>query len=128
MKRILSRLTQLSRQMGLAGTVFPFLFLGFISILQGQEEYSIRNSYSFVKLPSSPLTVNPFEESFISLFSMDSVSALRGIYPLKNENIELWTEISDDWTIITFYEATYGAFLKVPFTAPVEWYFQQQLR
>jgi len=99
-----------------------------MSFLQGQEEISIQNSYSFVNKTGSPLIVNPFEERFLSMFYIDSVTALRGIFQIDHEDKEQWTEISENWSVITFYEAVNGIFFKVPFTAPVDWYFPQRIK
>lgn len=127
MDAIFSWLYEVSQRTGRLVAVFPFLFLGTVYPLQGQEVKSVQSSLSFINGRSSLWAVNPFEDQLMFMFSLDTITTPRRLLQLKDDHKENWTEIEEDWSLMTFYEAHNGAFLRVPFSAPVEWYFQERL-
>ncbi|MEE9168013.1 MAG: cell surface protein SprA [Candidatus Neomarinimicrobiota bacterium] len=127
MDEILGGLSQLSRQTRTAIAVFFLLFLRVFSPLCGQGANSVQNSISFVNGRGSLWIVEPFDNQLTFMFSVDSATTTRSILKPEDDGTERWTEIEEDWSLITLFEAHNGTFFKVPFSAPVDWYFRERL-
>lgn len=127
MEKHAGRLVELTRHKRRRVAVFSFLTLGMICNLWGQQEYSIQNSFSFIHGRTSSYTVNPFPSQWQCMFALDTIVAHRGVCQSSYEGTERWTEVEEDWSLITSYEASDGVLFKVPFSAPVDWYFQERL-
>ena len=107
--------------------VFFIMTLGNDFILQGQTADSI-----FILSPSyhpiSPLVVNPFPAIPRPIgWSGDTLYHPIG---LLNDNYGkriVTVTIDSDWSYITFTETLDGEIIRVPFSAPVEWYFRKNM-
>jgi len=107
--------------------VFFIMTLGNNFILQGQTAdsvYSLSPSYH----PISPLVVNPFPEMPRPIgWSSDTlyhpIGLLNDNYGKRNVTVT----INSDWSYITFTETLDGEIIRVPFSAPVEWYFRENM-
>ena len=107
--------------------VFFIMTLGNDFILQGQTAdsvYSLSPSYH----PISPLVVNPFPEIPRPIgWSSDTlyhpIGLLNDNYGKRNVTVT----INSDWSYITFTETLDGEIIRVPFSAPVEWYFRKKI-
>ncbi|MFQ6673877.1 MAG: hypothetical protein ACE5GH_03705, partial [Fidelibacterota bacterium] len=76
----------------------------------------------------SPWVANPFDDMVpFSVFALDTVTAPRGLFKAEFDKEERRAEIAQDWTVITFYEAVEGDVVKVPFSAPLDWYISQRI-
>ena len=76
---------------------------------------------------SSSWVVNPFPDTpFQTYFPLDTIRISRGLFDIEYDDFKRWVKIASDWSFITFNETVNGRFLKVPFTAPMDWYLQQQ--
>jgi len=107
--------------------VFFIMTLGNDFILQGQTADSV-----FILSPSyhpiSPLVVNPFPEMPRPIgWSGDTlyhpIGLLNDNYGKRNVTVT----IDSDWSYITFTETLDGEIIRVPFSAPVEWYFRKNM-
>ena len=107
--------------------VFFIMTLGNDFILQGQTADSV-----FILSPSyhpiSPLVVNPFPEMPRPIgWSGDTlyhpIGLLNDNYGKRNVTVT----IDSDWSYITFTETLDGEIIRVPFSAPVEWYFRENM-
>lgn len=128
MKRILDARDSSSRRVRQAVLLCPFLWLVMLNAVRGQQEDSTLFERGLPAEVISLWVVNPFEPlPFKSIFSMDSVTSLRGVIDVPYEGSEVWMEISADGNWITFYEAAGDLYLKTPFTAPLGWYFRERL-
>ena len=107
--------------------VFFIMTLGNNFILQGQiadSVYSLSPSYH----PISSLVVNPFPEIPRPIgWSSDTlyhpIGLLNDNYGKRNVTVT----INSDWSYITFTETLDGEIIRVPFSAPVEWYFRKNM-
>ena len=141
-KRIPSFTDVLRRKRRSAGAVFISLFLW--AFLWAQEQGDglrpdsndlVTASDGYVSAPlhsnlythTSEWIVNPFDQIPQPLFGMDSVSSLRGVFDVRYDGFERWAEVSYDWSVIVIYEAHEGLLFKIPFAAPMDWYFQQRI-
>ena len=107
--------------------VFFLMTLGNDFILQGQTAdsvFTLSPSYH----PISPLVVNPFPEIPRPIgWSGDTlyhpIGLLNDNYGKRNVTVT----IDSDWSYITFTETLDGEIIRVPFSAPVEWYFRENM-
>jgi hypothetical protein len=99
-----------------------------ISILAGQGVDSVLTVPEDYR-PESPYVVNAFPRLPRSI-GMPGDTLLRpiGLLEVPYGRRVLAVSVDRDWKYITFTEYIDDAILRLPFTAPVEWYFRQMLR
>lgn len=76
---------------------------------------------------SSPFVVNPFPESPVFGLPGDSLSMYRGFLEKKYFQPQQIIFIDDDWKYIIIYEILNDQHLKIPFTAPLDWYIERKM-
>ena len=117
MKRILRLIA------GKAGLVYSILCISGLSYLSAQQDDSALFSREINPVVRSKWMVNAFGYlPYHSVFSMDSITTLRGIVKGDFEQVDRWTEFNDDGKIIIVYESGYDRLFLIPFQASLEWY------
>ena len=117
MKRILRLIA------GKAGLVYSILCISGLSYLSAQQDDSVFFSREINPVVRSKWMVNAFGYlPYHSVFSMDSITTLRGIVKGDFEQVDRWTEFNDDGKIIIIYESGYDRLFLIPFEASLEWY------
>ena len=117
------------RSAGKAGAVCLLLCMIVFNTIYAQQGDSLYFDQPLTPEVQSPWMVSPFEDlPYRSLFSMDSVSSLRGVLKVRFEHADRWTEFSSDGQTILLYESVYDRYFRLPFQAPLEWYVNEQLR
>ena len=114
---------------GKAGAVCLFMCMIAFNVIYAQQEDSLYFNQPLTPKIQSPWMVNPFEDlPYRSLFSMDSVSSLRGVLKVRFEHADSWTEFSSDGQTIFLYESVYDRYYRLPFQASLDWYVNEQLQ
>ena len=114
---------------GKAGSVCLFMCMIAFNVIYAQQEDSLYFYQPLTPEVQSPWMVSPFEDlPYRSLFSMDSVSSLRGALKVRFEHADRWTEFTSDGQTIFLYESVYNRYFRLPFQAPLDWYVNEQLR
>ena len=117
MKRILRLIA------GKAGLVYSILCISGLSYLSAQQDDSALFSREINPVVRSKWMVNAFGYlPYHSVFSMDSITTLRGIVKGDFEQVDRWTEFNDDGKIIIIYESGYNRLFLIPFQASLDWY------
>ena len=114
---------------GKAGSVCLLMCMIAFNAIYAQQEGSLYFDQPLTPEVQSQWMVSPFEDlPYRSLFSMDSVSSLRGVLKVRFEHVDRWTEFTSDGQTIFLYESVYDRYFRLPFQAPLDWYVNEQLR
>ena len=107
---------------GKAGSVCLFMCMIAFNAINAQQGDSLYFYQPLTPEVQSPWMVSPFEDlPYRSLFSMDSVSSLRGVFKVRFEHVDRWTEFTSDGQTIFLYESVYDRYFRLPFQAPLDW-------
>lgn len=103
------------------------LVLGWFASTSGQTADSLATESGLIV--NSPYTVNVFPSlpQPIGLIP-DSVTSLRNFFAIPFDNLGQTVEIAPDWSTITITETADGQIYRIPFTAPLEWYFNTMMK
>ncbi len=97
--------------------------------LNAQQEDSLYFERPVTPVVRSFWMVNGFDYlPHHSVFSMDSVTTLRGLLKVKFDQMDRWTEFDETGETIFFYESGYDRLFRLPFQAPLTWYVERRIQ
>ena len=77
---------------------------------------------------STPFVINPFESIPYYGLPGDSLNKFRGFLKSNVMGSQTSVHIDDDWKFITISETINGHTIKMPFTASLDWYFNNKIK
>jgi len=108
-------------------TIYFIVIIAMAMNLRAQSVISLPDSDDNIYY-SMPFVVNPFQSFPIYGLPGDSLIKYRGFLRSNVLRPKISVYIDNNWQFITITEKINGYTLKIPFTAPFDWYFKQKIR